>query len=157
MNPAQIAKLFEKHVFATIDADMRSVNVKIAQFIDQNVIDRKFDEGFPGHELTPDYVRAKQRAGYPARVGERTGALRQAATKVTNWSLWQPAVGKLAPLAIKQRRGLTAYAEMVKTKTGGEIDFLRPDAGDAVNIQAQLFRLLGPNYKRKGAIRLYDK
>lgn len=147
-------EIFAKAIRDQVSADMRSLNVKIAQFIDQQVIDRKFAEGFPGQTLSPDYVRRKKREGYSEQVGVRTGALRKAATQVTNWQLWQPKIGNLDPIAIKRRHGLAAYADAARTREG-PIDFLTPDSDDVVNIQNRLFALLGRNYKRHGAIKVH--
>lgn len=111
--------------------DLDALTSALATHIDEFVIDAKFREGFPGHSLTK---RTIQRKGHN-RVGEDTGALRKAATLFTNWSLWPSVLGTNRPASQKKRHGLTAYANMVKTKAGGTVDYLALTSNDKVNLQ----------------------
>ncbi|NUM33410.1 MAG: hypothetical protein HUU50_02605 [Candidatus Brocadiae bacterium] len=137
-----------------MQSDIDQLVSSLATHIDETVIDQKFQDGFPGHKLTPRTIKKK---GHD-RVGEDTGALRKAATLWTNWSIWPTTIGGHRPAMVKRRHGLTAYASMIKTKEGGPVDFLGIEPGDIVKMQGFIRAYMSKKgYKGEWKIRLQKK
>lgn len=145
---------FGQFILRQLGKDVNSIVSQLASFLDAQIIDRKFQEGFPGHELQQSTIRQKGHA----RVGEKTGALRRAATLWSNWSFYTFVPGKVRPAMMKQSRGLTAYADMVRTKIGGELDFLGLTTEDIVNYEGKIRQMFGQRgYGGDGKIRVIRK
>lgn len=138
----------------TLHKDLDELISALATHVDENVIDQKFQEGFPGHKLTERTIRKK---GHN-RVGEDTGALRRAATLWTNWSIWPTSLGNVRPAMVKKRHGLTAYANMVKTKIGGVVDYLAVEGDDVVKMQDFIrWKMKAKGYSGDFGLKIYEK
>lgn len=149
-SPEEFGKLLLKQL--TKDTDQ--ITQQLADFIDENVIRRKFEQGFPGHKLTPAYAKKKG----SSKVGVNTGKLRAAATAFTNWQLYASTPGALKPALIKGKKGLTAYSEKVKTKIGGELDYLALNSQDLINVGNQARTLYArKNYQGSGKLKFVKR
>lgn len=132
------AKKFIDKLEAQAKVDLAKVRDQLGDFIDKEIIDRKFHEGFPGHELQ---YSTRARKGN-ARVGIDSGRLRKAATAFTNYSLYSPDFGRRYRLMQKKKAGLTPYSHLVKTRVGGELDIIGIDAQDIIQIERKTSELL---------------
>jgi hypothetical protein len=145
---------FDKIILNKLGSDVDQVVSELATFINENVIDRKWQENFPGHELSPATIKKKGND----RIGVKSGDLRRQATLWTTWSIFNFVPGGIRPAMIKKKHGLTAYSNMVKTNIGGELDFLGVDSKDITNIQSAIQRAFAKrNYKGSGQIRVMRK
>lgn len=129
--PTGFAVNFEKVILAQLKTDMDELTGVLSTHIDENIIDRKFQGGFPGHKLAKRTIRKK---GHE-RVGEDTGALRRAATSWKSWAMHPFEAGTVRKQLEKKKHKLTHYASALSTKIGGKVDFLELTAEDAVNMQ----------------------
>ncbi len=142
---------FSREIIKATENDANIVTQQLATFIDNQVIARKFDEGFPGHQLSQRTIKRKK----STKVGIETGALRRAATLFTNWSLFHHRAGMVYRAAVKKKYGLTWYAHMVRTRIGGELDFLGLSKEDLTNVENKIQALYrAKNYKGSGKVRI---
>ena len=133
---------------------MRAARDRLANFIDTDVIDRNFKEGFPDNAILSSTLKRKKNK----KIGEETGRLRAKATSFTSYQLFEPKVGTRTILFKKKKSGLTPYSHLVSTSIGGEIDFLEITADDLASIStkfAQIIRSLG--YGSNGKMNLLKK
>ena len=145
---------FARQVKHQIEKDIDEITQRLADFTDNNIIAHKFEAGFPGHELQPTTIKKKGND----RVGIKSGALLRAATAFTTWSLYPASVGGQRPAAIKRKNGLTAYSNFVKTKIGGELDFLSITPEEITNLQSKIKQFFSQkNYKGNGRLRIVRK
>jgi len=142
---------FDKILKDKLVKDTDQMISELATFINMNVIDRKWQEGFPGHTLQPKTIKRK---GHN-RIGENTGALRRAATLWTSWTIFPFSPGTFRPAFYKAKRGLTDYALAVRTKVGGDLDFLGVTSEDVVRIETGIKQIYAKkNYGGTGRIRM---
>lgn len=147
-------KNFAKVIESGYTKDLDDLTSSMITHIDEFVIDQKFQEGFPGHQLQKSTIKKKGND----KVGEDTGKLRRAATLFTNWSVWPSVLGTVRHAAVKKRHGLTAYANMVKTKIGGAVDYLALGSDDIVKIQGFVReRMTRKGYSGNFNIRVFEK
>jgi len=141
---------FIKQVKRQLEKDTDEVVQQLVEFVDTAIISHKFDDGFPGHELQPTTIKKKG----SNKVGVDTGALMRAATALNNWDVSTTVAGTQRFAARKQVFGLTAYSHYVRTKIGGQIDFLSITDEDIVKLQSKTKELFSrKKYTSSGRIR----
>lgn len=147
-----LGKEFTSRFVTKIQGDIAAVSSVVLTAADRIVIDDNFASHFPKNKLTEGYKRRKIKAGYPEWPGERTGKLRAAATKLTNWKSDKRTKEQF--IATKKRTGLTAYSRHLRTKTGGYIDFLNSTSDQLAALNSEILNRLGSDYKQTGQLEL---
>lgn len=147
--------LIKDLVNQTLQRDIDPIVSRLQTVIDNNVIDQKFQEGFPGHENTPSTIKKKG----SNKVGTDTGKLREAATLWNNWTVYPfRESSTVRPLARKEKHGLTDYSDYVRTKVGGLLDFLALESKDIASLEIDIRKEFGKRqYKGTGIVKVIRK
>lgn len=146
-------KSFAKEIQNKFQRDSLTIRDKLAEFIDQEVIKKNFN-GFKEHAVGVSYAKRKK----GSKIGEETGRLKKESTSFTKWSLYSHFPGRRGIILIKKRAGLTPYSHLVHTIGGGEIDFLKMEDSNVVELSAKIRSTVTKmEYKSNAGIKLLKK